>query len=126
MDDLRGERRRRQRIAVHWPIRVTANGNGEAVERFTEDLSSCGFFFVSSEPFALGDRLDWLLTVPSQGAGRVDLVLRGSARVVRVKEMAKAGDFGVGCFIDDYSVVPLVPRDLEPAHEGMMESTLVQ
>jgi hypothetical protein len=101
------ERRRRNRMAVHWPLRVAARDNGHSVDGVTEDLSSSGFCFISPGPFRPGELVEWVLAVPAQGTGRADLMLRGSAQVVRVREVSPAGVFGVGCLIQDYSVIPL-------------------
>lgn len=118
---IQSERRKRKRIAVHWPLRVSGIENSDAAGMLTEDLSSSGFYFVSPAPFEPGEQLEWLLAVPARALGCTDLMLRGSARVVRVQEVSPAGRFGVGCLIHDYQVVPLAARDLQPAEECLAE-----
>ena len=120
--DRRDERRKRQRLAVHWPIRVSGAGKGNPVKSITENLSSCGFYFVSPDAFRLGEQIEWLLTVPSQMTGRVDLMLRGFARVIRTKEVSAAGTCGIGCAIEDYGVVPLILREPDQAEEPLFDT----
>jgi hypothetical protein len=111
------ERRVRTRVAVHWAIRLSRPENGRSIESTTEDVSSEGFYFLSDEPFQSGELLTWMLTVPSRMAGCSDLVLCGQARVARVDRAEAGKRFGIGCSIQDYTVVPVLPSRLERAEE---------
>lgn len=115
--DCLSERRKRRRMAIHWPVRLSRAESGESIETQTEDVSSDGFYFYSTDPFTKGERLDWMLTVPAQIVGCADLILCGQVQVARVKRLEHAGTFGVGCCIQDYSVVPILPSVPEPAED---------
>ena|SRR5437588_9477870 len=99
------ERRKRQRIALHWPIRLFRGPNSPSVESTTENLTSNGFYCVSKEPFALGDRLECIIAIPagSFGYSETPICLQCRVRVARVENQADG--FGVGCYIEDYDLL---------------------
>jgi hypothetical protein len=99
------ERRKRNRVALRWPIRLFRSLNGASVESTTENLTSNGFYCTSRERFALGERLDCIIAIPLGGVGysRAPIRLQCRARVMRV-EHSRDG-FGLGCSIEDYDLL---------------------
>lgn len=99
------ERRKRKRVALHWPIRLFRSPTATSVESTTENLTSNGFYCVCHEPFELGERLDCIITIPagsfSYSASRICLQCR--VRVTRVEDQSEG--FGLGCYIEDYDLL---------------------
>ena len=99
-----GERRNRVRAQVHWPV-IFVRGNGtEAVETITENVTSEGFYCLSSSAFVEGEQLDCILKLPPHDpAGREQvLCLECKVRVARVERLNAQGTFGIACQIEDY------------------------
>ena len=101
------ERRKRSRIGVSWAVWLSRSGDGTVIQSRTKDLSTEGFYCITSERLALGERLQCTIMLPKYetGSGEEHLWLRCFAQVVRVETIAPEGGFGVGCRIDDYSVI---------------------
>src|SRR6476659_6231255 len=96
------ERRKRKRVALHWPIRLFRSQTAASVESTTENLTSNGFYCVSREPFELGERLECIIAIPagsfsSKGSA---ICLQCRVRVTRVENQSDG--FGLGCYIEDY------------------------
>ena len=105
------ERRKRKRVALHWPIRLFRSPTAASIETITENLTSNGFFCFSREPFELGERLDCIITIPPgsynhSASSRVCLQCR--VRVTRVEDQAEG--FGLGCYIEDYDLLVNSPQ----------------
>jgi len=100
----RSERRKRVRTSVHWAICLFQSGSGEAVETITRDLSSNGFYCLSSVPFECGDVLICSLQIPTHEWRHDEgtLALECKAKVVRSEPAMGEGLCGIACQIEDY------------------------
>ena len=99
------ERRVRGRVGLHWPLSIL-KGQREArvLSTVTENLSSGGFCCVLEEPMAAGECMVCILGLPLRRDPEKFRALRCQAQVVWVRVM-EDGRFGIGCRIDDYTVV---------------------
>src|SRR5690349_14384259 len=99
------ERRKRKRVALHWPVRLFRNPETQSVESTTENLTSNGFYCVSKEPFELGERLECVIAIPagSFGYSNSPICLQCRVRVTRVESQGET--FGLGCYIEDYDLL---------------------
>ena len=99
-----GDRRRRKRVALHWPVRVLREPGVPLVETATENLSSEGLYCISKQPFRTGDRLLCEIVLPREifGCSEPSLRLQCHLRVRRVEHLDRG--FGVGCHIEDYTL----------------------
>ena len=99
------ERRKRKRIALHWPIRLFRDSSSPSVESTTENLTSNGFYCISKEPFRLGERLECVIAIPmgSFGYAGSPVSLQCRVRVLRVENQSDG--FGLGCYIEDYDLL---------------------
>jgi hypothetical protein len=104
-DRLKVDRRKRQRVAVHWRVRLFRQPGTQWVETTTENLSSEGLYCICQEPFKRGERLACVIVVPGEGFGSAEPLLRLQCQViVRRLEHLPEG-FGLGCHIEDFAVV---------------------
>jgi hypothetical protein len=108
------ERRKRKRVALHWPIRLFKSLTGTPSESTTENLTSNGFYCISSERFMLGERVDCIIAIPmgSFGDSRAPISLQCRVRVMRVEDQRDG--FGLGCSIEDYDLLV----NSRPAHQS--------
>jgi hypothetical protein len=99
------ERRKRKRIALHWPVRLFRHQGTPSVESTTENLTSNGFYCVSQEPFHLGERLECIIAIPagSFGYSNSPISLQCRVRVTRVEDQTSG--YGLGCYIEDYDLL---------------------
>jgi hypothetical protein len=99
------ERRKRQRIALHWPVRLFRDPAMPSVESTTENLTSNGFYCISKEPFHLGEHLECIIAIPagSFGYSASPMCLQCRVRVTRVEDQQEG--FGLGCYIEDYDLL---------------------
>jgi hypothetical protein len=67
------DRRKRQRVALHWPVRLFRQPGRPSVESTTENLSTAGLYCVSSERFQPGERLrcEIVIRLVGQRKGRL-------------------------------------------------------
>jgi hypothetical protein len=73
----------------------------DVVTTITQNLSSQGFYCLSKERFAVGERLLCILHIPSSdlgGGGHLEC----RVEVVRIEENAADGQYGVACRTEDY------------------------
>ncbi|HLN01102.1 MAG TPA: PilZ domain-containing protein [Bryobacteraceae bacterium] len=99
------ERRKRKRIALHWPVRLFREPAAPSVESTTENLTSNGFYCISREPFQMGERLECIIAIPagSFGYNESPIRLQCRVRVARVEDQSEG--FGIGCYIEDYDLL---------------------
>jgi len=107
------ERRKRKRVALHWPVRLFRGSSTLAVECTTENLTIDGFYCFSKEPFLQLERLECIISIPAGrfGYSESPLVLQCRVCVTRVEH--QKGSFGLGCLIEHYDL--LVSRPSEPS-----------
>jgi hypothetical protein len=101
---VRGERRRRARVQVHWPLSFIQHAAAEIVETVTHDLSSDGFYCLVNTAFVPGEIRECTLGVPMHHPNSGDRVrpVLCRVRVIRVEALGEDGTYGVGCRIEDY------------------------
>jgi hypothetical protein len=99
------ERRKRKRVALHWPLRLFRDPASASVESITENLTSNGFYCYSREPFEIGERLECIIAIPSGSFGYSGspISLQCRVRVTRVEDQSDG--FGLGCYIEDYDLL---------------------
>jgi hypothetical protein len=99
------ERRRRRRVRLRWPLSILkGQPRARVVDTVTEDLSSRGFCCVVDEPLAVGESVACVLGFAPRHDPEASHGLRCRAQVIWVRG-TDDGRFGMGCRIDDYSVV---------------------
>ena len=98
------ERRKRTRIRLHWPVLLFRKQGTELVTSTTENLSSTGFYCLTSIRFDPGELLMCAIRVPvyDPNGKAVDRNLECRVRIVRVEPQLPEGTFGVACSIEDY------------------------
>ena len=99
------ERRKRKRVALHWPVRLFRGAATPSVESTTENLTSNGFYCHSREPFEIGESLECIIAIPSGSFGYAGspISLQCRVRVTRVEDQSDG--FGLGCYIEDYDLL---------------------
>jgi hypothetical protein len=116
--DARGnDRRGRARVALQCQVQLSRAGNGSVLTSVTRDVSSAGFYCLSSEMFVPGERLDCTLVIPTPLGGFPEerLCLQCRVEVTRVEPLGAGGSVGIACQIVDYSVIRLVANLPAPA-----------
>lgn len=106
---LSGDRRKRQRVALHWPVRLFSQPGTASVESITENLSSEGLYCISSRLFKTGERLRCEIVIPDALGLDAPLMLECHVTVQRVEYHGSG--FGLGCHIEDYSLSSVGPPD---------------
>lgn len=99
------ERRKRKRVALHWPVRLSRPSGAGWVESTTENLTSNGFYCVSRQPFQPGEQLECVIAIPAGGFGYSDTPIRLQCRVRVMRVENQQDGFGLGCFIEDYGLL---------------------
>src|SRR5258706_13064376 len=91
-----GDRRKRKRVALHWPVRLFRQ-EGQSVKSTTENLSSEGLYCITREPFKRGERLQCEIVIPGESPGSPEPFLRLQCHVTvrRVEHLHRS--FGLGC-----------------------------
>jgi hypothetical protein len=104
-------------MALQCAVQVLRPGRDSLPNGVTQDISSSGFYFLSSETFVPGEQFSCLLEMPkqAQGAGGHRLGLKCRAEVVRIQELGQGNGLGVACRIADYRVVHSVADVSVPA-----------
>ena len=99
------ERRKRMRIALHWPVYLYRDQDTPTVESTTENLTSNGFYCVSKELFQLGEQLECVIAIPEGAFGASAAPIRLQCRVKVMRVENHVDGFGLGCAIEDYELL---------------------
>jgi hypothetical protein len=98
------ERRKRQRMALHWAVRLKRPLSNGEVRAQTKNLTTDGFYCLSPEPFEPGEVLECTIDLPSSNELMPGRKLQGPVTVLRAGRVhGKA--FGIACRLHDYSLV---------------------
>ena len=99
-----GDRRRRKRVPVHWPLRLFRHPEQPSVESVTENLSSEGLYCITPEPFKLGEDLKCEIVLLGEifGSSEPPIRMQCHLTVRRVEHLDRG--FGLGCYIEDYTL----------------------
>src|SRR5689334_24654461 len=89
---MQPDRRKRARVKVQWPLHF-AGGAGKAIEAVTHDLSSQGFYCLTSTPLVPGETRVCTLSLPANHPEQLNAVIpvHCRVRVVRVEALAERG-----------------------------------
>lgn len=99
------DRRARHRIVTQWPLRLWRM-HEHVVDTDTVNVSSAGFYCVSSKRFYPGETLIAVLEIPAPGVQALQhLLLRCEALVLRVETIIGSCNCGIACRIINYSVL---------------------
>jgi len=117
------ERRTQPRTNLRLPVFLISPDRAIPVHTQTEDLSMEGFFCYTQELFAPGQRLRFLLLLPTarKDAQSRAMYLLGTAEVTRVSAGSSGTDFGVGCRLSEYRVL----TSLDALNEESIVAALV-
>lgn len=99
------ERRKRTRIALHWPVYLYRDQGAPPVESTTENLTSNGFYCVCKERFQQGEQLECVIAIPEGAFGYSAAPIRLQCRVKVMRVEKQMNDFGLGCSIEDYELL---------------------
>src|SRR6266496_2078906 len=100
---LAGDRRKRKRVLLHWPVRLLRQPGTSPIDTTTENISSEGLYCISNESFKPGERVQCMIVIPAGGFGlERSLNLECQVTVRRVEELPIG--FGLGCHIEDYAL----------------------
>jgi hypothetical protein len=104
---MTGERRLRPRLGLRCGIQLCRVGDLVIVKTKTDNLSVEGFYCISDEAFAPGDRLECNVFIPADDTGfrGPHVVLRRLARVVRVEVRGLNPGFGIACQFEDRPII---------------------
>ena len=105
-----GDRRKRMRFPLHWRVRLFRQPGRPSVESITKDLSSEGFYCITSERFKPGERLQCMIVIPGGGSFGLESPIALECHVTVLRMEQRHSGFGLGCHIEDYSLV----TDLQP------------
>jgi hypothetical protein len=99
------ERRKRKRIALHWPVYLYREEGDPSIESTTENLTSNGFYCVSNQAFQLGEQLKCVIAIPPGAFGYSETPIRLQCRVKVMRVENQSETFGLGCYIEDYELL---------------------
>ena len=102
------ERRSQSRTSLRVPLLLLPCGWLRPIQTETENVSMDGFFCRTREAFAPGDRLKFLLLLPTavkDSEATKATCLQGIAEVVRVVACASEYGFSIGCRLSGYRVL---------------------
>ena len=100
------DRRRRDRVALHWRVRLFRSFQSVAIETVSEDLSSIGFYCTSQEPFELGETLQCIIVIPADTLDGFDSQVSLECHVTVVRIENNSNGYGLGCHIEYYDLLP--------------------
>ena len=104
-------RRASKRFGLRLPVTITRMGSGLTVAAETRDIGTEGFRCIVPEPFAIGERFQFVIALPDPaGAPVVDCGIAGEAEVVRIAADTSQAAFDLGCRIQQFRMVTEVPE----------------
>src|SRR5690242_8681116 len=106
------ERRTRTRVLLRCPLRLYRRNSPCPFEAETIDLSSAGFYCIASESFRLGEALGCILSLPAENLAFPSGAVNLHCEVTVSRSHERSEGFGVGCRIDNYSLIMKSDPDL--------------
>ena len=99
------ERRRRDRVSLHWRVLLFRPTQSATIETVTENITSLGFYCTTPEPFTPGESLECSIVIPRSVLDELthEVLLGCRVRVVHVKKTARG--YGLGCCVDYHKLV---------------------
>jgi len=102
------DRRTSVRLELNYSLRVLRPGAPREVAAKTKNVSFSGFYFQSAAAFHPQERVEYEMIMPwsaAPGSQPVEMILRGSARVVRVDLSRSGAPSGIACRLEgDYTI----------------------
>ena len=80
------EHRKHQRFDLRLPLEIIGGEvkvSKGATKGETRNVSSCGVLFTSKAPMAVGESIEYVITLPKAPGARIDVRLRCIGKVVR-------------------------------------------
>jgi hypothetical protein len=100
------ERRKVERLALRWPIKLWKKGDARIVESVTSDLSCAGFYCTSNYAFLPGEALECAIQIADQSRKTARTwTIHCMAIVLRVEAKTPESGYGIACRFDDYTVL---------------------
>ena len=98
------DRRRRNRVPLQLRVRLYSGEQDEPVVGTTRNISSDGFYCVTSKSFGLGQWLDCAIEYPAYDAREPDRKLLMACKVIVVRTVAEETPacYGVACRIENF------------------------
>src|SRR5262249_13559392 len=109
------ERRKRQRLPLHWNVYLFPGADASPLLSWTKDLSSSGFYCFVDKPFSPGEEKYCHIIIPPQGTSvpAASTSLHCRILILRV-EAHSNGMYGLACRIEEYSVSRWKPQVPQP------------
>lgn len=79
------EQRKNQRFDLRLPFELVGGADPVSMGE-TKNVSSCGVLFAASTSVAVGDPIEYLITLPKANGARINVRLRCIGKVVRGEE----------------------------------------
>ena len=76
------EQRKNQRFDLRLPFEIV-DGDDAVTKGETRNVSSCGVLFAANTPVAIGDPIEYVITLPKAKSSRINVRLRCVGTVVR-------------------------------------------
>ncbi len=99
------DKRASRRFELHLPVTI-AGRDTETLASMTRDISHRGLCFTVQDPIQLGSDLELTITLPAEVTLMEPVLVRCTARVVRVETAASGMDIAVAATIQDYEILP--------------------
>jgi c-di-GMP-binding flagellar brake protein YcgR len=100
------DRRVARRFTMSLPLRILTNEPPSSELRTqTRDVSYQGLYFLAEANFAVGNEIEFVLTLPQQVSQNGDVDIRCRGQIVRV-EATSNGRVGVAAKIERYEFLP--------------------
>ena len=100
------ERRKVERLALRWPIKLWKKGDARIVESVTSNLSCTGFYCTSNHAFLPGDTLECAIQIADSARKAVSTWnIHCLAIVLRVEAITPEEGYGLACRLDDYTLL---------------------
>src|ERR1700685_2127186 len=100
------ERRVARRFTMSLPLRVLPREpRSSELRAQTKDVSYQGLYFLAEEVSEVGNKIEFVITLPQQIAQTGDVDIRCRGQIVRVEPVSN-GRLGVGAKIERYEFLP--------------------
>ena len=77
------EQRKNQRFDLRLPFEIIDGVTKAKSKGETRNVSSCGVLFTSKAPVAIGESIEYMITLPKAPGARSDVRLRCIGKVIR-------------------------------------------
>ena len=83
------EQRKNQRFELRLPFEIIDGVTNTKSKGETRNVSSCGVLFTSKAPVAIGESIEYMITLPKAPGVRSDVRLRCIGKVIRGDEASR-------------------------------------